>query len=437
MSSINGYEYNKSDSHNSPNGIWYKAYQGTTPYFLKKFTWPKYPKEGVNPELYKSMKSEVDDWMDQKTKIKAALDEIGNGTGNIVSPREIFREKLSFYQVTHWVEPSISSLEAICHLSDDDKLMILQTFSSALGKVHKQGIIHGDLKPENIVIGRSASGKPTAKIIDFDDSYFSGKAFPPDKTVVTEAYQSPELAAYKRGHAEYREILQCASDVFASGIIFHQFWCGSMPQYKGMGEGKFLFEAVSSGDGYQIDKSIPNWLKELIDQMLQTDPKKRPSMTIVHRWINEQKNPVERVEPVSVPASKLKVVPYSISDSKSVVETVKSVHSSTGVPEDLSVYTSKSVAVLKKELKFFDENKSLLGAEYCQKRIQKAVDKLILRTEIGVESEISYKVCDTIPSSYSKIEIISDKKVKAYKKDGGVSTLPVITALGMKLICKK
>lgn len=166
--------------------------------------------------------------------------------------------------------------------------MLLKTYAAALKKVHSKEIIHGDLKPDNILIGKSASGKPVAKLIDFDDSYFSKQALPPELTVMTDAFQSPELAAYKFGNLEYREKLTCASDVFASGIIIHQFWCGDMPEYPGKKDGKFVYEAVAAGHKCTLHKSIPDWLQNLIQAMLRPLPEDRPTMEEVHIAISKQ-----------------------------------------------------------------------------------------------------------------------------------------------------
>lgn len=39
---------------------------------------------------------ECTDWLEQKNKIIAALNEIGDGTGNIVSPREVSEKSYVF-----------------------------------------------------------------------------------------------------------------------------------------------------------------------------------------------------------------------------------------------------------------------------------------------------------------------------------------------------
>lgn len=92
MEVTHGYQYDKSDGHNSPNGTWYRAESGGKQYFLKKFQKPKFPKDGIDPKLYKNRKQECDEWLSAKKKLIKALNELGNGNGNIISP-EMFSER--------------------------------------------------------------------------------------------------------------------------------------------------------------------------------------------------------------------------------------------------------------------------------------------------------------------------------------------------------
>lgn len=438
MDVINGYSYDKTESHNSPNGTWYKAGADGKEFFLKKFQQPKYPKEGINPELYEKKRAECDEWLASKKQVIQALDELGDGTGNIISPREIFREKLCFYQVTYWVDVQTDSLEKIRTYSEEHKLMLLKTFAAALKKVHSKKIIHGDLKPDNVLIGRSSSGKPVAKLIDFDDSYLSGQAPPPDLTVVTDAYQSPELAAYKRGYAEYREQLTCASDVFASGIIFHQFWCGEMPRYSGAAEGKFLYEAVAAGEEYRLHNSLPAWLQCLVRAMLSPFPKDRPDMQQVHTAITEERYPLksETPAPPSVPAPAEPTAPVRKEVKPATADYSKIDRILKAVPKDLNDYTVESVKKLKQNIHFVQANRNL--------KVQTEVDKLAkhlyaaYKGLVRRDADVSWSIrpADPLPKGYQRITILSEDKVCVYCDNGSKMTLPRMTALSMGLVLR-
>lgn len=489
MEVTHGYQYDKADGHNSPNGTWYRAESGGKKYFLKKFQNPKFPKDGINPELYKSKKRECDEWISAKKKLIKALDELGNGTGNIISPRDVFREKLCFYQVTYWIDVQTDSLDEIKNYSYDDKIMLLKTYAAALKKVHSKEIIHGDLKPDNILIGKSASKKPVAKLIDFDDSYFSKQALSPDLTVVTDAYQSPELAAYKRGNLEYRSKLTCASDVFASGIIFHQFWCGDMPEYPGKKDGKFVFEAIASGAECTLHKSLPDWLQNLIQAMLRPLPEDRPTMEEVHIAVSEQSfkgsKPVNVGQKVdytefdkvwscipkdlsiytSATVNKLNEVCDKISkvrgsaDQPTIDKCTKVLYSAlknlekpkistpvadyskidkilSAIPKDLSDYTTESVTKLKKTIRFVESNRNL-STQVEVDKLTKILYVAFKGLQIAEQDEFSIKPSATLPKGYSKVKILSEDKVCVYTSTGSKMTIPRIVAQSMGLVVSK
>ena len=64
-------------------------------------------------------------------------------------------------------------------ISESEKLDICWDVTSALFILHKHGVVHGDVKPDNILIFQSSAeekGRYTAKITDFGSSIFVGQA---------------------------------------------------------------------------------------------------------------------------------------------------------------------------------------------------------------------------------------------------------------------
>ena len=80
----------------------------------------------------------------------------------------------------------------------------------AVAYLHKKGIVHNDLKPDNILISRVDS---TLKIIDFglsdNDAYFLYKGLG-----CTPQYASPELKANKQ--------TDCRSDIYSLGLLMRE-----------------------------------------------------------------------------------------------------------------------------------------------------------------------------------------------------------------------
>lgn len=420
IKNIKGYSFDTRKSHDSPNGTWYEATKDGKKFFLKKFKEPKYPHvEGTDPDG--SKKAECNEWYSMRTRVLDALRQLGNGTGNCRFPTEIFREKATYYQVSHWVDIKKTSVKDIARLSDSEKLFILKTYSSALSRVHRMSIIHGDIKPDNVLIDKSDSDRYVAKLIDFDDSYFSKEPLSPSLTKSTEDYKSPELAAYivtdpKRNNKEYKELrnrLNCAVDVFASGLMFHEFWTGSMPKYNGLGTDKAFYKAVLSREEYEYDSRIPDWLKALIDDMLQREPEKRPAMNEVFEAIKAQsykkKNDWQSKgggnstvsEHPKVDFSKLRKLMVSVPDDLDFFE-----------PDTVVKKINMICGYIKQNLSEMDQNQvDVLTVRLANE--MKNLKKKTFPIPIG-EMEIA----DPLPRGISSAEIISSNLVKVVMFDG-------------------
>ena len=96
----------------------------------------------------------------------------------------------------------------------------LKTFEGILWAVehlHTQNIIHRDVKPENIIVGKGAH----ARLLDFDLAVRVDEVQRRSAVAGTVAYLSPEQAA---GRPATR-----ASDLYAAGIILYRAVTGEVP----------------------------------------------------------------------------------------------------------------------------------------------------------------------------------------------------------------
>ena len=101
----------------------------------------------------------------------------------------------------------------------------------ALAAAHANGVVHRDMKPENVFLQRTADGEEIVKIVDFGIAQLRSK----DDAVVqtkrrltrtgmifgTPEYMSPEQAGGK--HADLR------ADIYAVGIIMYEMFTGAVP----------------------------------------------------------------------------------------------------------------------------------------------------------------------------------------------------------------
>lgn len=103
---------------------------------------------------------------------------------------------------------------------------ILQQAAQGLSAAHKLGIIHGDLKPDNIFLTHSAKGELVVKITDFGIAKLRDSATRTLRGTVlgTLAYMSFEQASGMRS-----EELSARSDIYSLGVVVYEMLTGRVP----------------------------------------------------------------------------------------------------------------------------------------------------------------------------------------------------------------
>jgi serine/threonine protein kinase len=141
--------------------------------------------------------------------------------------------------------------------------------AAGLAAAHARGLIHRDVKPANILLGREG-GEDLAKITDF------GLVLAPDHDRLTQAnvvnctprYASPEQA---RGDA-----LDHRSDLFSLGSVLYAL-CTGLPPFSGDSTAEVLdrVRAAAPRPVRELRPDVPAWLADVIARLLARDPADR------------------------------------------------------------------------------------------------------------------------------------------------------------------
>ena len=107
-------------------------------------------------------------------------------------------------------------------IEPDDARRILGEVAGALHYAHQQGVVHRDIKPDNILI-EDETGKPLLTDFGIAQSVASGETLTQMGTTLgTPHYMSPEQASGERD-------IDGRSDLYSLGIVGYQMLSGKLP----------------------------------------------------------------------------------------------------------------------------------------------------------------------------------------------------------------
>jgi serine/threonine protein kinase len=189
----------------------------------------------------------------------------------IVTLYELGEEDGNALLVTELVEGStLARLAAAGELSDREIGEIGADLCEALDHAHSRGVVHRDIKPQNVQIVEDS--EPRAKLMDFgvahlaDDSPLTAVG----DVVGTLAYMAPEQAEGKPAGPE--------ADVYSLALTLYECWSGENPHRRATPAAT----ARAIGDRVRplrrLRPDLPRALTETVDACLSTRARHRPSL---------------------------------------------------------------------------------------------------------------------------------------------------------------
>ena len=162
-------------------------------------------------------------------------------------------------------------------LAADAAIRLIRSVASAVGAAHEQGVIHRDLKPDNILLVPDADmpDGQRIKVLDFGlakltDAQSATTGTQAGLVLGTPAYMAPEQCS-GQGQIDIR------ADIYALGCILFQLVCGRPPFEPGGGFARILMAHMQVPPPLprSINGAIPESLERIILKLLAKSPDAR------------------------------------------------------------------------------------------------------------------------------------------------------------------
>jgi len=277
---------------------WCVAMRDGRRYFLKQFLTPVQPlaANGATAVLRQKQLARCEIFERRKLALYEAMRCV---LGDCVVPvTDFFAFEGRYFAVSEYVQTPYETFETMDLITPKLARQLLFQLARCLGRLHAQGIVHADLKPEHVLLQRE-SETFRVRLIDFDSGFL--ETDPPTESRDIEGdpvYLAPETFLRMMNQPA---LLTRQVDTFAFGVIAHQLWTGTLPAPDRQPTG-YLYEAALSNTPIRLSDELPTAYRWVIWKCLSRDPGERPDDSQLERLFAP---PPEETRPLNKPINSL------------------------------------------------------------------------------------------------------------------------------------
>ena len=258
---------------------WCVAVRDGRRYFLKQFLSPVRPvAHAAAPTMLQQKQMERCAAFERRKR--ALYEALHCVLGDCVVPvTDFFAFEGRYFSASEYIPTPYETFETLPRQSPSQTRQLLFELARCLGRLHAQGVVHADLKPEHVLLQREGE-RCRVRLIDFDSGFLESD--PPTEPRDIEGdpvYLAPETYLRMTGDLVP---LGRQLDTFAFGAIAHRLWAGCLPQVDSSGH-VYLYEAALSGTPIRLSDELPTAYRWLVGKAFSRDPADRPDDAMLER----------------------------------------------------------------------------------------------------------------------------------------------------------
>lgn len=223
----------------------------------------------------------------------AILRLVGDSDASVLQLRDAFETPDAYVLVTELVSGGELFDNLLEHGVFDERRAstLTREIADALAFLHAKHVVHGDIKPENILMRDTGAHATSMRLVDFGQAFRDDKAAERARAVGsgvgTTAYAAPEFLSKREAGA--------AVDMWALGVVLYVLLCGRHPfDPSNDASDDEIAARIRAGD---FASDAVEWThvsasaRDLVQRLLTVDPRERitAEQVLAHEWLQQTK----------------------------------------------------------------------------------------------------------------------------------------------------